>query len=331
MSKRVTISDVARAAGVSTMTVSRVMNDTGRVGATTRDLVRRAIAELGYHPSQVARGLTTRKSLTIGIVVPDITNPFFPAIVRGAEDEAWDAGYVVSLANTVEQAGRERAALRNMEAHRVDGLIVCSARLPSEELDGLLRRHGASVLVNRRSADGGATSLLVDDELGTRSALHHVVGRGRRTVAFIGGPDRSASAVARRTGYVGALRDAGRAVDPSLVESGEPDEEAGYAAMHALWARRPDLDAVIAYNDLVAIGALQALHGLGIAVPDDVSIVGCDDVRLASLVTPALTTLRVDTYGLGRTAAALLFERMQGRAPREVLVRPELVVRASAP
>jgi LacI family transcriptional regulator len=331
VSRRVTISDVARAAGVSTMTVSRVVNDSGRVGAQTREAVRRAITELGYHPSQVARGLTTRRSLTIGLVVPDITNPFFPEIVRGAEDAAWDAGYVVSLANTVEQAGRERAALRNLEAHRVDGLIVCSARLPTTELDPLVRRHPACVLVNRRSGDGHASSLIVDDALGTRLAVEHLVAGGRTTIAFIGGPERSASAALRREGYCTSLARLGARVDAELMAACEPDELAGQEAMAALLARRSDLDAVIAYNDLVAIGALQVARARGLGVPGDLAIVGCDDVRLASLVTPPLTTLRVDKYALGRTAAALLFERLRGRAPRTVVVSPDLVVRASAP
>ncbi|CAN5738760.1 LacI family DNA-binding transcriptional regulator [soil metagenome] len=331
MPKRVTITDVARAAGVSIMTVSRVVNDSGRVGATTRGAVQRAIRELGYSPSQVARGLTTRKSMTIGLIVPDITNPFFPEIVRGAEDAAWNAGFVVSLANTVEDPGRERAALRNMEGHRVDGVIVCSARLPTAELDELLRRHPATVLVNRRSGDAQATSLVVDDALGTRLAVEHLLSRGRRRIALVTGPDRSASAIARREGYVAALTNDRLAVDPDLVERGGPNEEDGYRAMHALSARRAHVDAVVAYNDLVALGVLRAARELGLEVPRDVAVVGCDDVRLASLVTPALTTLRVDKYDLGRRAAALLFERLHGRVPADVTVDPELVTRASAP
>jgi LacI family transcriptional regulator len=328
---RVTIADVARLAGVSTMTVSRVINAKGDVRASTRARVERAIAQLEYRPSQAARTLTTRRSRTLGLLVPDITNPFFPEIVRGAEDVAWEEGYMVSLANTVEDAARERAALEHFEDHRVDGLLICSARLPESTLEILLRRHQAVVLLNRRIADERVASLEVDDAHGARLAVAHLVASGRRTIALLAGPLRSSSSVKRRAGYGEALEAAGLSASATLVQEGEPSESGGESAVHALLERRSDVDAIVCYNDVVAIGALAALHALGRAVPADVSVVGCDDVRLASLVTPALTTLRIDTYALGRQAAQLLFERLRGEPPRHVTVQPHLVIRASAP
>lgn len=331
MPNRVTIADVARLAGVSTMTVSRVINAKGDVRDSTRQRVQRAIDQLEYRPSQAARTLTTRRSHTIGLLVPDITNPFFPEIVRGAEDVAWERGYLVSLANTVEDAERERAALEHFEAHRVDGLIVCSARLPETALDAALRRHQAVVLLNRRIADERVSSLEVDDALGTRLAVAHLVASGRRTIGLLAGPARSASSTKRRAGYRDGIEAAGWRVDATLVEDGEPSEEGGRSALRSLLGRRPDVDAVVCYNDVVAIGALSAARALDRDVPGSLALVGCDDVRLASLVHPALTTLRIDTYALGRVAADLLFERLRDEAPRHVVVAPELVVRASAP
>jgi len=328
---RVTIADVARLAGVSTMTVSRVINAKGDVRDATRLRVQRAIDQLEYRPSQAARTLTTRRSHTLGLLVPDITNPFFPEIVRGAEDVAWERGYLVSLANTVEDLERERAALEHFEAHRVDGLIVCSARLPEAALGAALRRHQAVVLLNRRVADEHVASLEVDDALGTRLAIAHLASSGHRTIGLLAGPRRSSSSAKRRVGYHDGIEAAGQRFDASLVEDGEPSEDGGHRALHALLARRPDVDAVVCYNDVVALGALAAARDLGRDVPGALALVGCDDVRLASLVHPPLTTLRIDTYALGRQAAELLFERLRDEPPRHVVVAPELVVRASAP
>ena len=332
MPNRVTIADVARLAGVSTMTVSRVINDKGDVRASTRQRVARAIAQLEYRPSQAARSLTTRRSHTIGLLVPDITNPFFPAIVRGAEDVAWCEGYAVSLTNTVEDLVRELAAFEHFEAHRVDGLIACSARIPDSELARLLRRHPACVLLNRASpAEGLASSLEVDDAHGARLAVGHLAAGGRRRIGLLAGPGRSTSSQRRRAGYRDGLEAAGLERTADLTEDGEPSEEGGRDAMRALLERHPELDAVFAYNDVMALGALEALAEAGRRVPEDVALVGCDDVRLASLVTPALTTLRIDLYRLGRQAAELLFERIRGGPARRIVVEPELVVRASAP
>jgi LacI family transcriptional regulator len=333
---RVTIADVARLAGVSTMTVSRVINAKSDVGTATRARVEEAIATLEYRPSAMARGLSTRRSKTIGVLVPDITNPFFPAIVRGAEDVAWREGYAVSLSNVVEDVERERAALRHFEGHRVDGLVVCSARLPDDDLAALLRRHPASVLINRGVPDVDrtgivASSLEVDDARGAQLAVRHLVAGGRRRIGLLAGPARSASSHKRRAGYRAALAEAGLADGADRIEDGEPTEAAGRDACFALLARHPDLDAVVCYNDLMAVGTLQAAASLRRRVPVDLAVVGCDDIRLASLVTPALTTLRTDTYALGHRAAELLFALMRGEPSGAVVVPPELVIRESAP
>lgn len=313
------------------MTVSRVMNNTGRVNELTRERVRSAIKKLGYQPNQVARSLSTRRTRAIGLVVPDITNPFFPEIVRGAEDAAWEAGYTVALANAVEDPARERAAIRKFEAYRMDGLIVCSARLPDAELAELVASHPASVLVNRQLPSGPAVSLMVDDRHGAILATRLVLSHAHERVALLAGPDRSASAAVRRRGFCDTMAAAGLTPDEDLILTCEPTEESGYHALHTLLERGGDFSAVIAYNDLMAIGVQQAAAELGRSVPHDIAVVGCDDVRLASLVTPALTTLRVDTYAIGRLAAETIFALQRGEQRQHVVFTPELVVRASAP
>jgi LacI family transcriptional regulator len=329
---KITIADVAREAGVSTMTVSRVINSKGEISNTTRERVQQAIDRLGYRPSAIARGLATRRTRTLGLIVPDITNPFFPEIVRGAEDTAWQAGYTVVLCSTVEDPAREEASLHRLEDNRVDGVILCSARLPDDALRPLLKRHPAAVLINRHTTDEIAGTIQIDDAYGTLRAVHHLLAGHRTTIGFLAGPPLSHSGTKRREGYTNALEATGHGVDETLIEPCAPNETGGYEAAKALLERRPEVDGLVCYNDLVAIGALQASTELGRRVPEDIAVVGCDDIRLASLVTPALTTLRIDKYELGAQAMRMLLGRLEHkRAGTEVTIKPELIVRASAP
>lgn len=329
---RVTIADVAREAGVSTMTVSRVINAKGEISEATRQRVQRAIDRLGYRPSAVARSLTTNRSRTLGLVIPDITNPFFPEIVRGAEDAAWREGYAVMLCNTVEDEAREAQTLERLEDNRVAGVILCSARLPDLALRRLIRRHPAVVTVNRIVPGVSASTVEVDDAYGAMRAVHHLLSRGREVIGLLAGPAASVSGHKRLAGYSAALETSGRQVDADLIVRCAPDEAGGYGAARALLERRPAVGALVGYNDLVAIGALRACAELGLEVPGEVAVIGCDDIRMASLVTPALTTLRVSQRDIGERAVALLLEQLQSQAaPRVVTLKPELVVRDSAP
>lgn len=329
---KVTIADVAKEAGVSTMTVSRVINNKGEISPVTRKRVQGVIDRLGYQPSAIARSLSTNRTQTFGLVVPDITNPFFPGIVRGAEDTATAQGYSIILCNTVENLAREQEALELLEGKRVDGVVVCSARLPDAELLLLIKRHPAAVLFNRPALNGVSGSVQVDDAYGAMCAVQHLVAAGRQTIGFLSGPPYSYSGQRRALGFTAALEAAGYAVAPELQAPCSPTEGGGYQAARKLLTDNPEIDGLVCYNDLVAIGVLQACAALGVGVPEDVAVVGCDDIRMASLIKPSLTTLRVSKYQLGQRLVRMLLDRLENReGPESVLVKPELITRESAP
>jgi LacI family transcriptional regulator len=329
---RITIADVAREAGVSRQTVSRVLNDKDEISASTRKSVMRVIERLGYSPSGVARSLATNRTLTVGLVVPDITNPFFPDIARGVEDVAREQGYEMFLCNSVEDPGREERVLRALEDKRVDGTIICSSRLPHDRLFPRLRQQRAAVLVNRPAPPGLAGTVRVEDAEGTVQAVDHLLRSGRSVIGFLCGPPNSHSAKERARGFEKALSSGDHDLDPRLMRPCPPNPQGGYEAALALLSERPSIDGLVCYNDLVAVGALRACAELGLHVPADVAVVGCDDIMFAGLLSPALTTLRVPKYDIGASAARMLLDRIRGRrGESEVLLMPELVVRESAP
>lgn len=333
MSKRVNIEDVAREAGVSAQTVSRALNNKGEISPETRARVLETVTRLGYRPNTLARGLVTQKTSTIGLVVPDIANPFFSEVARGVEEVAQKEGYSLLLCNTMESPVRETEALRTLEAQRVDGIVLCSSRLSDAELAAMLSRLPAIVLVNRDAPASDLKSARIDDEAGAREATRHLLGLGRRSIAFLAGPSASQSGRRRALGYERAMTEAGLAVDAGLTMACAPQLEAGYDAALRVLSQRPDVDALLCYNDLVAVGALHACAAVGRRVPEDVAVVGCDDILLAALVTPSLTTVRSDRRGLGAAAVELLLRTLHGcvECCDDVVLQPKLVIRASAP
>lgn len=335
MSDRVTMADVARTVGVSLMTVSRVINRRGDVSDETRQRVLEAIEQLGYRPSSIARGLATSHTGTLGLVVPDVANPFFSDVARGVEHIAYAASYSVFLCNTEEDPAREWSVLESLDQQRVDGIILCSSRLGDTQLDAVCQSDTAVVLVNRRppTPARGVAAVMIDDVTGARCTVEHFLERGHQAIAFLAGPANSWSAQRRMDGYRAALRDAGVAANPGWILHAAPNVEGGQAATVQLLSRHPELTALFCYNDLVAIGCLRACAELGIRVPDQLAVAGFDDIPLAALVTPALTTHRVPRYQLGVHAVKALLDQITGAAegPGEILVRPELILRASAP
>ncbi len=333
MSRRVTIADVAREAKVSSQTVSRALNNKNEISAETRERVLDVIERLGFRPSTLARGLVTQKTSTLGLVVPDIANPFFSEVVRGTEDAAHEAGYSLLLCNTMEDPTREIEVLRALEAQRVDGIILCSSRLSDEDLHAMMAKLPTVILVNRVLVGGGLRSVCIADEAGAHCAVQHLLDSEHRTIAFLAGPPASHSGLNRTLGYQRALAEAGIPIDPDLSLACDPHLEGGYNAARQLLSCRPEINAFLCYNDLVAVGALQACAAHGRRVPEDIAVVGCDDIQLAGLVTPPLTTLSSDKRALGAEAVRLLLRVVAGSADscENIVLQPELILRASAP
>jgi LacI family transcriptional regulator len=333
MSRRIIMADVAQEAGVSLMTVSRVVNNKGDISEATRQRVREVIERLGYRPSGVARSLATNRTGTLGLVVPDNSNPFFSAFARGAEHLAYQEGYNIFLCNTEEETDREKAVIYSLEEKGVDGLILCSSRLEESDLREMVGYFPYVVLVNRQMDEEGIGTVLIDDTHSGKVAIEHLLNSGHRAIGMLAGPKNSYSGQQRVIAYYDTLRAAGHESDSELVANCSPRVEGGMQATQELLAAHPEITALFCFNDLVAVGVLKACAQMGLSVPDDIAVVGHDDVPLAQLVTPALTTCHVSQYEMGWQAVKLLLERISGceEACKEVLVTPELVIRASAP
>lgn len=331
MNARPTISDVARVARVSLMSVSRAMNNRPGLSEETRQRILEVADQLGYRPSSVARALATRQTSTLGLVMPDVANPFFAQIARGAEDAAYENGYGVFLINTAEDTDREKAALDSLWQKEIDGAILCSPRLLLEELKPYLARFPATVLVNREldASLPNVATVNVDDRLGAQQATSYLIESGRKCIAFVAGPTTSISSRRRLDGYRLGLDTAHRVFDPSLVEYCPPTTEGGHTAALTLFSRNLNVDAILCFNDLVAIGVIQACAEHGLNIPVDVAVIGADDIPLASLVRPMLSTLSINQYEIGRATIKVLVEMFDNSSAQAVVIKPELILRDS--
>jgi LacI family transcriptional regulator len=330
----VTIRDVARVAKVHPGTVSRALNEDTRalVNPDTADRVIAAAAELGYRPNRIARGLKTSRSHTIGVLIPDITNPLFPPILRGIEDRLDEAGYTLLIVNTDNDSKRERVYLEAMRARQVDGFISATARLDRELLLELAEAGTPLVLVNRSLEDGSVPAVTVDDREGIALAVEHVVALGHQRIGHVAGPQNLSTGHRRHLGFVEAMRDAGLEVPPEHVRFGAFfTEEEGARACDELLDAAPGLTAIVAGNDLMAIGCYDALEQRRLTCPDDISIVGFNDMPFVDRLRPPLTSVRVPQREIGKVAADLLLEQLAGgdEPATEILLEPTLMVRGS--
>ncbi len=360
-----TIHDIALHLGVHKSTVSRAMDPARRhlIGAELLRKVEAASRELGWRPNRAAAALSTGRSRTVGVLLPDITNPVFPPILRGIEDALDAEGYFALLANTARHDGGVAAAqmaVERMQAQRVEGFLVATALRDDAWLDGLRRSGARIVLVNRTNdakfdakADGseGAAgraqlpAVISDDSLGMRLAVDHLVALGHTHIAHLAGPPGYSTGQARRVGFEQALQ-AHRLKPAGIVDCTAYSIEAGDAAMAQLLAAKPRgkarglmstagsgpaFTAVVAANDLIALGALQVLQRAGLPVPQRVSLIGHNDMPLLAQLSPPLTSVRIQHYEMGYRAARLLLEALQGvpGTASTVVLRPELVVRGS--
>jgi LacI family transcriptional regulator len=332
MVRRVTMADVAREAGVSLMTVSRALNGKEGISDATRVHIQEVIGRLGYRPSSIARGLVTKRTGTIGLVVPDNSNPYFSEVARGVEHTAYANNYSVFLCNTEEDPQREKAVLHSLAEKYIDGLVLCSSRLAEDDLRECLKDFSAQVLVNRLFEYSAASMVLAHDEEGARLGVGHLLRSGHRAIGMLAGPERSYGAQMRVKGYTETLSKAGVSLNPRWIQHCSPTVDASQQAAVELLTRHPELTALVCHNDLVAVGALKACRQLGRAVPDDLAIVGFDDIPLASLVTPPLTTIHVQRYEMGLLAGETLMAQIKGETIRSVHLLPvSLVIRGSAP
>ncbi len=329
---RVTLQDVAREAGVSTMTVSRVVNNTGRISQATRQHVKEVITRLGYRPSRAARALVTNKTMMIGVIVQDITNPYFSEIVQGIEDVASETGYSVLLVNTNETPEREEAALSQLDDSMIDGLIVCSSRLPDKILLPLLERHHALVSVTRRLPKALASCVVPRHKHGHRvhMAALYLAEHGHQKIGYI---HLSRSLVAMSVEeFIERLSAKNILIKPEWTLSCMPTWEGGYSAAKHLLTEQPELTAIIGGNDLVALGTMRAANELGRRIPDDLAVIGGDDILVASQVSPPLTTFRAPKYDIGAMAARLLFKRIEGDTTYQEYIYDEVLIeRGTAP
>jgi DNA-binding LacI/PurR family transcriptional regulator len=333
---RATLEEVAELAGVSRATVSRVINGKPRVSRETRVAVERAATRLGYVPNRAARSLVTRRSDSIGLVIPEPTgqffgDPFFPRLVRGVTEGLAEPG--VQLVLFMPQSSKDEARLASyLSGGHVDGVLLVSLHgldpLPLE-----LKRQGIPlVLCGRPLAAAEVSYVDADNEHGAAQAVAHLVEQGRQTIATVAGPQDMGVGVDRLEGYRRALRAAGRTTSPSLERVGDFTFEGGHAAMQALLAQRPDLDAVVVGSELMALGAMGALRDAGRRVPDEVAVVGFDDSPVSQNADPPLTTIRQPIELMGREMTRLLLQTIStgDRTPQHLILGTELVVRASS-
>lgn len=349
---RVRIKDVAKKAGVSTATVSHVVNQTRFVSEETRQRVLEAIESLNYHPSTIARGLATNSTLTVGLIVSDITNPFFTAVARGVEDEINRHGYHTIFCNTDEDPAREDEYLRLLGARQIDGLIIAPTGVRSERLLRMAETGTPIVLVDRGTPDIDAPLVAVDNEGGAYQATKHLLELGHRRIGVLTGLETISTQVARTDGYKRALQEADIGIDETLIVYAHPHayrNQPGsditsppttltnlqmtpnaFLALHQLLDLPHRPTAIFVTNNQMTLGALHALRERNLRCPDDISVMSFDDHDWAPLFSPPLTVVKQPTYELGQTAAKLLMQLINGEevtSPDSLSV--ELIIRES--
>ncbi|HKE70716.1 MAG TPA: LacI family DNA-binding transcriptional regulator [Nocardioidaceae bacterium] len=332
--QRVTLKEVAERAGVHPATASRALNAATRslVNAQTAARVDKAAKQLGYTPNSIARSLKTSRSSTIGLLLPDLTNPLFPPIVRGVEDVLRAVGYSPWIINTDNEPDREAAAIESFRGRSVDGFVVATARLQDPLLEEVADSGTPLVLVNRRVASPDIPSVTGDDAAGVNTALRHLYELGHRDIVHLAGPQDLSTGLARRQAFRQAMEDLGLPDGPDRIADAVAwSEPAGAEAMQSIIDRQIPYTAVLAGNDLIALGCYDVLQRHGLHCPKDVSVVGFNDMPFIDRVAPPLTSVRVPHYEIGAEAARLLLEVLEDpeRHPRSVVLPLTLSVRGS--
>lgn len=330
--RRPTIKDVARAAGVSPSTVSHVLNNSRRVSSDLADRVRAAAATLEYQPNAMARSLRLQTTATLGLVLPDSTNPFFAEVAQAAEETGFRHGYSVIIGNARGDLAVELVQIAALTSRQVDGLILIASTIKATHANDLVGRGMPLVIVDRKMP-GVAADVVVSDHFdGALQATAHLLSLGHERIGYIGGPPDLMPSLDRQRGFETALVRAGLQPDPALIRQGDFHAESGYHGALDLMRLPEPPSAIFTANDMMAMGALRALREVKRRVPDDVSIVGFDDIYIARLLAPPLTTVAQPVRRLGEVAVERLLARLEGQAaerPAEIVLPTRLVARES--
>lgn len=333
-----TIRDVAQKAGVSTMTVSRVLNKSGYVSQPVRARVEAAVAELGYVPNTLGLSLRFKQTKTLALVLTDITNPFWTTVARGVEDAASDAGFTVILCNTDESEAEQARYLNILLQKRVDGVVLVPACSNPEALQWLQKRDMQFVILDRKVGSAKVDTVRCDSHEGGYKLTRLLLDLGHRHIAMLSGPQEVSTAADRTAGYKAALHEAGLQPDPALIAHGTYAIASGYEMMQQVLAVTPRPTAVFAANNFLAMGAYRALHDAGLRVPEDIAMVAFDDLPESMVFEPFLTVAAQPAYDMGKRATELLLTRLaeasNGRAapqaPEEIVLPTAIIVRRSS-
>jgi LacI family repressor for deo operon, udp, cdd, tsx, nupC, and nupG len=326
-----TMKDVAEKAGVSTATVSRALTNPEKVSAATRQKVEQAVQAVGYAPQGLARNARRGETQTILVIVPDICDPFFSEMIRGIEVTAAQAGYLVLIGDCAHQNQQERTFLNLMLARQIDGMVLLGSQLPFDASADEQRNLPPMVMANEFAPEMSLPSVHIDNLTAAFEAVNHLLQLGHKQVACIAGPEDMPLCQYRLQGYVQALRRSGLTVDPTYIVRGDFTFDAGVAAINQLLSLPQPPRALFCHSDIMALGAMSQARRLGLRVPQDLSIVGFDDIELSRYCDPPLTTVAQPRYQIGREAMLLLLEELQGKRVNSGsrLLDAELTIRGS--
>ena len=330
--KRATIKDIAALLGVHHSTVSRALSPSkkSQISPDVVKKVNNAASELGYFPNLMASSLKQNRSFAIGVIIPDLQNSMFPTIIRGIQDAAEAANYSVMIINTDDVEEREHQALRTMRSRSIEGIIVATARRRDKLVEECIVSETPCVLINRTVDEGPVNAIVLDEKHTINAILDHLTELGHTRIAHIAGPQNTSTGYERASEFKRGMR--ARKLDASLVETTQKfTVEAGYSALNQLYAKHQDFTAVVGASDSVALGCMDAIKELGLNVPQDISVVGNNDMPFVARISPALTTMAIPKYKMGQMAVQTLFELTENTThkPEVIRLRSELIVRKS--
>ncbi len=333
--KRVTIDDVAAAVGVSRQTVSRAINNLTGISTTTREKVLQTARELGYRPSNIARGLANadQKTRTLGIVLPSVDNEFYAAVLHGIESQTSKLGYQLFLCSSEEDPDLEFQKTQSLFSLWIDGLILCSSRMSDHQLHHICSQVKPVVLINRAYDHPAAGNILIDDFQGTYQAVHHLLDKGHRKIGFVLGLPFSRSGQLRHQGYLAAMQEAGAPVVETWTIHSTAAIDSGYHTAKILLNQHPELTALIVYNDVRTAGVLRACKEMKLDVPEQIAIISHDNIALSSLLIPSLSTVDIPKEELGQQAIQMMMSMLEQpeRTPATIQLTPQLILRESCP